>query len=135
MESKEKYSYPAQLSFFQIFFRTESLLKNPIPFHKQAFEKYGDTFSIRYGYKSRIILSRDNEVALHILQKKHKNYQKSIIQTDYLSKYIGKGLLSVNGDFWLRQRRLIQPAFHKEKLNVLTNQMREVIDQELTELP
>lgn len=135
MESKKEYLYPNQLSLFQFFLKAESILKNPIPFHKNAFEKYGDTFSVRIGFKNRIILSRDNEVALHILQKNHKNYQKSKIQTENLSKYIGKGLLTVNGDFWLRQRRLIQPAFHKEKLNVLTTNMQEVIEQELKELP
>ena len=135
MESKKEYLYPNQLSIFQFFLKAESILKNPIPFHKNAFEKYGDTFSVRIGFKNRIILSRDNEVALHILQKNHKNYQKSKIQTENVSKYIGKGLLTVNGDFWLRQRRLIQPAFHKEKLNVLTTNMQEVIEQELKELP
>lgn len=34
--------------------------------------------------------------------------------TDYL--LFGTGLLTSNGDFWLRQRRLAQPAFHRQRI-------------------
>lgn len=135
MKHHKKYIYPKQLSFFNFFLVSNSILKNPIPFHNENFEKYGDTFSIKLAFNKQIILTRDNEIALHILKKNHKNYHKSKIQTENLSKYIGHGLLTANGDFWLRQRRLIQPAFHKEKMNLLVDKMQTVIYQELDKLP
>ena len=131
----KKYNYPKQVSFFEFLLRAESISKNPIPFHKKYFDQTGDTFSLKIGNAKHVILSRDNEVAEHILQKHQKNYQKSELQTKYISKYLGKGLLTINGDFWLKQRRLIQPAFHRQKMNQLVRNMQQTIIAELDSLP
>jgi len=68
------------------------------------------------------------EVVQHVLQKNNKNYIKSQIQTDGLGKYVGNGLLTANGDYWMRQRRLIQPSFYKAKLISLVQIMADEID-------
>jgi cytochrome P450 len=134
MSNNKKYNYPNQLSVFSFLLKAESIRKNPIPFHEKYFNQLGDTFSVKIGRK-HVLLSRDNDVAQYILQKNQKNYQKSQLQTKYLSKYLGNGLLTVNGDFWLKQRRLIQPAFHKQKMNQLVQNMEQTIAAELINLP
>ena len=68
------------------------------------------------------------------MQKNHTNYEKSEMQTDVLAKYIGKGLLTTNGSYWLRQRRVIQPGFHKKKLNALVAIMNTAIEEYCDEL-
>ena len=135
MQENKKYKYPKQLSIVSFLFKAESIRKNPIPFHAQFFSQLGDTFSLRIGKNKHVILSRDNELAQHILQKSQKNYQKSELQTKFVSKYLGHGLLTANGDFWLKQRRLIQPAFHKQKMNQLVENMQQAIAAELRNLP
>lgn len=135
MSENKKYTYPKQLSIVRFLAKAESFRKNPIPFHTKYFNELGDTFSLRIGKTKYVILSRDNEVAEFILQKNQKKYQKSKLQTQFLSKYLGKGLLTVNGDFWLKQRRLIQPAFHKQKMNQLVQNMKQAIETELQNLP
>jgi cytochrome P450 len=134
MSNSKKYNYPPKLSIVKFFSDAEGIRHNPIPFHKKYFEKLGDSFSIKIGRTKHLILSRDNEIAQYILQKNQKNYQKSKIQTVYLSKYLGKGLLTSDGDFWLKQRRLIQPAFHKQKMNQLVENMEQIIASELKDL-
>ncbi len=134
MSVNGKYIYPKKLSILRFFKDAEGVRRNPIPFHKRYFEELGDSFSIRIGFSKYIILSRDNEVAQHILVKNQKNYHKSKFQSVYLSKYLGKGLLTSDGDFWLKQRRLIQPAFHKQKMNQLVDNMNAVIALELINL-
>lgn len=134
MSVNAKYIYPKKLSILRFFKDAEGVRRNPIPFHKRYFEELGDSFSIRIGFSKYIILSRDNEVAQHILVKNQKNYHKSKFQSVYLSKYLGKGLLTSDGDFWLKQRRLIQPAFHKQKMNQLVDNMNAVIALELINL-
>ena len=77
--------------------------------------------------KAKRMLTTDPEIINHILQKNHKNYVKSKIVTELLSKYAGKGILTTNGDYWLKQRRLIQPGFHKRKIDSLLTDMNTVI--------
>ena len=134
MSTQEKYNYPPKLSILRFFVDAEGVHKNPIPYHKRYFEIFGDSFSIRIGKSQHIILSRDNNVAQYILQKNQKNYYKSKFQSVYLSKYLGKGLLTVDGEFWLKQRRLIQPAFHKQKMNQLVENMKSTIIAELDDV-
>lgn len=134
MSVKRKYNYPPKLSILRFFLDAEGVRRNPIPYHKLYFERFGNSFSIRIGKTQHIILSRDNEVAQYILQKNQKNYHKSKFQSVYLSKYLGKGLLTVDGDFWLKQRRLIQPAFHKQKMNQLVDNMKLTIIGELDDI-
>lgn len=134
MPFKTKYNYPPKLSILRFFLDAEGVRRNPIPYHEKYFRKFGDSFSIKIGSSRHIILSRDNEVAQYILQKNQKNYHKSKFQSVYLSKYLGKGLLTVDGDFWLKQRRLIQPAFHKQKMNQLVENMKATIISELGQI-
>ncbi|AXB56493.1 cytochrome P450 [Flavobacterium fluviale] len=131
MSISKRYNYPPKLSILRFFLDAEGVRRNPIPYHEKYFNNFGDSFSIKIGSSRHIILSRDNEVAQYILQKNQKNYHKSKFQSVYLSKYLGNGLLTVDGDFWLKQRRLIQPAFHKQKMNQLVENMRLTIISEL----
>ncbi len=60
----------------------------------------------------------------HILQDNYKNYTKSPHPTfDLLLPLLGKGLLTNDGDSWLRQRRLVQPAFHRKQIQSFSHTM------------
>ncbi len=134
MSESKTYNYPKKLSIVRFLLDAEGIRKNPIPFHNRYFDVLGDSFSIKIGKSKYIILSRDNDVAEYILKKNQKNYHKSKFQSVYLSKYLGKGLLTVDGEFWLKQRRLIQPAFHKQKMNELVENMEKIIISQLNDL-
>ena len=110
------------------------ILKNPLPFHHENFEKHGDTFIVKIGLGYKVVFTRNAKTIKHILQKNHKNYHKSSLQTKDLAKYIGHGLLTSNGEFWRIHRRMIQPAFHKKKLEGLLNIMYTAIQAELRQL-
>lgn len=124
------YNNPYTVSFFKVLKNASRILRNPLPFHHENFQKYGDVFKVKIGLGKSIIFTRDGGFAKHMLQKQHKKYAKSDLQTKDLAKYIGEGLLTSNGEKWLRQRRLIQPAFHKKKLESLIDIIKEVIQEE-----
>lgn len=112
-----------------------SIVKNPLPFHRQNFEKHGDIFKLVIGLKNHVIFSRNPEFLRYTLQKNQRNYTKSKIQTKDLKKYVGNGLLTNEGESWKKQRKLIQPAFHKKQLALLLETMQEVIIQEVDSIP
>ncbi|WP_425235849.1 cytochrome P450 [Ulvibacterium sp.] len=119
---------------YEVLRNRRTILKNPLPFHHHYFQKYGDTFRINLGRSNDWVFTRNAESIRHILQKNHKNYGKSSLQTKELAKYIGHGLLTSNGEFWRVHRRMIQPAFHKKKLEGLIDMMYRTIAAELSEL-
>ncbi|MEJ2584473.1 MAG: cytochrome P450 [Robiginitalea sp.] len=111
------------------------ILKNPLPFHHEKFVQYGDTFKIKITPKTRVVFTRDPIIVRHVLQKNHRNYAKSELQTRDLAKYIGQGILTSEGEFWRKHRKMIQPAFHRERLQGLLGLMYQAIGNELSRIP
>ncbi|MFS4418392.1 cytochrome P450 [Maribacter sp. 2307ULW6-5] len=109
----------------------KQILRNPLPFHHDNFNRLGDVFEVAVGFGKRIVFTRDAQFIKQVLQTGQKKYQKSSLQTKDLAKYIGKGLLTSNGEHWRKHRRLVQPAFHKKKLQGLLQIMYRAIATEV----
>lgn len=65
----------------------------------------------------------DPDAVRHVLQDNHKNYNKQTRGFAVLRELLGNGLLTSEGSFWLRQRRLAQPAFHRQRLSGFAQMM------------
>ena len=111
------------------------ILRDPLAFHRENFEKLGDTFRLKIGPGNSVILSRNAAFVQYVLQKNHKSYRKTSIQTEDIAKYLGKGLLTSEGELWKKQRRLIQPAFHKKQLLNLLGSIEAAVTTELQKIP
>ncbi|WP_232623043.1 cytochrome P450 [Pareuzebyella sediminis] len=111
--------------------KRKQILKNPLPFHKEYFKIYGDTFRVNLGNRNNWVFTRNPETIKYILQTNQRNYHKSTLQTKDLAKYVGHGLLTSNGASWRTHRRMIQPAFHKKKLVGLLEIMLKAVRSEL----
>jgi len=71
----------------------------------------------------RIFFVNDAEYVKRILLDNLANYPKSVTYRNNLRPFLGDGLLISEGEFWKRQRRLAQPAFHLRRLKVLAAAM------------
>lgn len=94
---------------------------------KFLLNKYGDLISLSLPF-IRLAIAANPEYTKHILMDNQRNYTKSLAY-DVLKVLLGNGLLTSEGDFWRKQRRLIAPAFHRKKLEILTQLMVERADQ------
>ena len=122
------------ISLYQVFRNRKRILKNPLPFHNENFKKFGDSFRVKVGMGKSVVFTRNPGLIKHLLQKQHKSYHKSPLQTVDLAKYIGHGILTSNGEHWLTHRRMVQPAFHRRKLVGLTSAMEGAIKGELIKI-
>jgi cytochrome P450 len=61
--------------------------------------------------------------AERVLKTNAANYDKQHRSFRMLRRVFGNGLLTSEGSFWLRQRRLAQPAFHRERLARMADRM------------
>ncbi|MBL0740696.1 cytochrome P450 [Chryseolinea lacunae] len=127
-------SIPPGYSFFPSMVRTYKQAKNPIGAMVESMTRFNGTYTVNLGMM-RLIATQDGGLIEHVLKSNHRNYHKSQIQTEYLGKFLGKGLLTVNGDYWLKQRRLIQPGFHAEKIHALYAIIKNTIDEFLSTVP
>ncbi len=113
------YNYPAGYSFVQTAFKSNKFIENPIIFMQQSIGKFGNTYSASLGIKKKILITQNADFISYVLKDNQKNYKKSPLSTERAVQLFGNGLLFSNGEYWREQRRLIQPAFHKEKLSRL----------------
>jgi cytochrome P450 len=95
-------------------------------------KKYGDIFSLSLPF-TKLAVAASPEHARYVLLDNNKNYRKSLAY-DMIKLLLGNGLLTSEGDFWKKQRRLIQPAFHRKKLEELTAMMVERTTQGVDEM-
>lgn len=116
------------------FINTFKFVHSPIPIMYEYIRDYGDSFYLYLGGVKKSLVTSDPKIIRHVLQKNHKNYKKSEIQTNLLAQYIGNGLLTSDGAYWFRQRRLIQPGFHKNRIRNLVSLIQDVVDTQLDHL-
>ena len=130
----KKYSMPPGYTFLQSMVRTYKQVKNPIGTMEESMERFNGTYAVNLGF-TRMIATQDPGFIDHVLRTNHKNYYKSPIQTVQLGKFLGKGLLTSNGEYWLKQRRLIQPGFHVDKIHALYAIIKKTVDEFLENFP
>lgn len=66
----------------------------------------------------------DADAVKHILIDNSRNYSKQTRGYDALRMLLGQGLVTSEGPLWRRQRRIAQPAFHRDKIAAMGETMR-----------
>lgn len=97
-----------------------------------AREHPGEIVALRVGPIHFYLVTHPDHVE-SVLLEHWRDFSKGG-SADAARPLLGNGLGTSDGEFWLRQRRLIQPLFHPTRLASLAEVMVEVIDREVTRL-
>jgi len=103
-----------------------ALLRDPASYCLQATREYGDLVRLSLGIELYIVTHPDH--VKRVLLDNHRGYGKGKMW-NALREAIGNSLPTSEGDYWMRQRRLMQPAFHRQRLASLTSLMTSAVAQ------
>jgi len=93
----------------------------------QLAREYGDVVYFRLGPQRAILFNRPTHVQDLLITNAHKFTKSRLLQRAKI--LLGEGLLTNEGKFHLRQRRLAQPAFHRDRLKAYSQVMAEYADR------
>jgi cytochrome P450 len=107
------------------------LSRDPLGLFERCARDYGDLVHMRLGPR-RMVLINHPDLVEELLVTRNRDFQRGL-RNQHLSSALGSGLLVSEGDFWLRQRRLMQPGFHRQRVEAMGASMvaiaSNVIDQ------
>ncbi len=115
-----------------IFGNTLPFMRDPLAILQTLQQRYDRLVHLNIGGRHQYLVLQPED-AKHVLQENHRNYGRSPAFR-VLQIFLGNGLLTSDGDFWRRQRRLAQPAFHRQPLATLGQTMVSETADWITEL-
>ena len=108
-------SYPPGPQDFTFGVRLVGQIRRDIlGFYRRMHETYGDVVYMRLG-PYRDYSFYHPEAIREILVTKAKHFQRMPLPLKVLRQWNGNSVLMTEGDVWLRQRRILQPAFHQRR--------------------
>src|SRR5436190_23990850 len=98
--------------------------RDPVHWITQWAREYGEIFRVKSPFGHATIITSP-ELARHVLADRYSHYQQKSQPYAVLRILMGNGLVTSEGEFWRGQRKLVQPAFYRRRLDALFAMMVE----------
>lgn len=90
------------------------MARDPLRFLERAAQHYGDIIPFRILNRPAFLIKHPDHVREILVNRQHSFTKSPALQR--AKRFFGEGLLTSEGEFHTRQRRLLQPAFHRDRL-------------------
>jgi cytochrome P450 len=114
ISTSPQHKSPPRLRSHALLGSASEMQRDPLAFLMRT-HQYGNVVGMRFVFSNAYLVYHPDSVK-HVLQENHRNYNKDVLTYKLFRPFLGMGLLTNDGDSWLHQRRLIQPAFHRKRL-------------------
>ena len=96
---------------------------------KRYFAEFGDIYRVFAPSRGvyHYVINHPDDIK-RVLLSNHRNYTKGE-GMDRVKILLGNGIMTSEGDFWRRQRRMMQPSFHRRVIDQFSRLIREVNDK------
>ena len=106
--------------------------RDPLGYLRDIAETHGDLVAFPMPRRDALLVNHPDGVR-RVLQAGHRVYDRDTVQYRTLSYVTGGGLLTSDGERWMRHRRLMQPAFHRRAVENLVEHATRALDRRLAE--
>jgi len=107
----------------------QNFWESPFESFAQLIREYGDIVSLDPNTHRAYLINHPDYIK-HVLQSNYRNYTRNANSFKLIA---GNGLFMSEGDAWLRQRRMMQPAFHRQSIESLLSAMVRAIEKLITD--
>ena len=123
--STREFSFPPGLTLNLPFYILRKFFKpaNPIALFEHLSQTYGDITHYKLGWQ-HIVFLNDPEMIREILVNQPQHFIKERTQRR-MKILLGEGLITSEGAFHMRQRRIAAPAFHRQRIQAYADSMVE----------
>ncbi len=104
---------------------------DPLAYFTGLVREYGDFIELRVLNFRILLINHPDHIEDVLVNHPRKFIKGRVLQAN--RRVFGRGLLTSEGDFWLRQRRLAQPAFHRSRIAGYASTMVEYTERLLHE--
>src|SRR5436190_19101282 len=95
--------------------RTRMMLRDPLGLLLDAYERYGPVFTLRI-FHGRVVFMLGPQANHYMTVSHADHFTWRDGHMGDLMPLLGDGLLTIDGDFHRRSRRIMLPAFHRERI-------------------
>ncbi len=89
--------------------------RDPLRLLANAARQHGDVVHMQFGPTRSYLVNHPDDIQ-HVLQTNNRNYRREGYGNQVIQLVTGLNLLTSDGDYWLQQRRLMAPAFHRQQV-------------------
>jgi cytochrome P450 len=98
-----------------VFGSLREMQHEPLGFLLEGFRRWGDVVGYRVVTTRAYLVAHPTHIQ-HVLHDNHRNYDKNNADYAILRRLLGNGLLTSEGPLWRRQRKLMAPMFHRQRV-------------------